>query len=80
MENPVKRASGVVFYTRPSCPLCDEARERLRKAGVEFEEVNVTGDRGLEGEYGLFVPVVEVDGRVVFEAGMELEQLSEAIG
>lgn len=61
----------VTLYSRPGCHLCDGAREALREAGVAFEEVDIAGDPGLEGEYGVLVPVVDVDGRVVFEAGMD---------
>ena len=39
------------------------------RAGTEFalEEVFIDGDDGLELEYGLRVPVIEVDGEERFE-------------
>lgn len=71
--------SSVVLFGRPNCPLCDEAREALEAAGAEFEEVDVSADRSLEDEYGRFVPVVEVRGRIVFHAGMDPGELAELV-
>jgi glutaredoxin len=59
------------MYSRRTCGLCDEARavvqaERAR-TGFEFEEVFIDGDDALELEYGLRVPVIEIDGEDSFE-------------
>lgn len=59
------------MYSRARCGLCDEAREVIlavrEDAPFDFEEVSVEGDHALEGEYGLRVPVVLVDGVERFE-------------
>lgn len=60
----------LVLYTRPGCHLCDDARAVLVAEGIAFEEVDITRDGALEAEYGLAIPVVELHGRCVFEAGM----------
>jgi glutaredoxin len=72
-------STSVVMYTRPNCPMCDEAREALEGALVTFEEVDVSGDQSLEDEYGRFVPVVELAGRIVFHAGMDPAELPELV-
>lgn len=69
----------VVMYSRPGCHLCDDAREAMKQAAFEFDEIDITSDAGLEGEYGNYVPVVEVDGRIVFHAGMDPVELVNEI-
>ena len=64
--------SRVVLYTIPGqCPLCDEARETLRRAGVEHEERDIRTDRALLRAYRLEIPVVTVDGRKEFVGRVE---------
>jgi hypothetical protein len=41
----------------------------------EFEEILIDGDDGLELEYGLRVPVVEVDGEEQFEFEVDPSRL-----
>lgn len=72
-------ARDLVLYTRPGCHLCDDARLVLEAAGVAFEEVDITKDGVLEAEYGLAIPVLELNGRCIFEAGMNPAGLPEAI-
>jgi glutaredoxin 3 len=35
----------IEVYTTPYCPYCVAAKELLRRKGVEFDEINVAGDR-----------------------------------
>jgi glutaredoxin len=65
----------VYLYSRPGCHLCDRARDVLESAGIAFEEVDITTDPALEAEYGILIPVVEREGRQVFEAGMDPREL-----
>lgn len=71
--------SRVVLYSKPGCHLCEDAREALERAGTGFREVDITSDPGLREEYGLTIPVVEVDGLPVFEAGMNPAGLPELV-
>lgn len=70
----------VVVYSRPNCPLCDEALEALIAASIAFDEIDVSTEQSLEDEYGRFVPVVEADGKIVFHAGMNPADLPELVG
>ena len=65
----------VYLYSRPGCHLCDRARDVLKAAGIAFEEVDITTDPALEAEYGVLIPVVEQEGRQLFEAGMDPREL-----
>ena len=66
----------VRLYARPDCHLCDEAREELlsiRAAGAEFrlEEVDIERDEELLRRFLERIPVVEVEGEVVSELGLD---------
>ena len=65
----------VLLYSRPGCHLCDRARAVLEAAGIAFEEVDITTDPALEAEYRVLIPVVEREGRQLFEAGMDPGEL-----
>jgi len=70
----------VKLYTRPDCHLCDEAREglqALRADGVNFEleEIDIESDEALLRRYLERIPVIELDGRVVAELGLDLDGL-----
>jgi len=69
----------VVLYSRPGCHLCDVARdvvlaERARAPFV-FEEIDVESDDELELEYGIRIPVVEIDGAEAFEVAVDAMEL-----
>ena len=74
----------VVLYSRPGCHLCDVAREAIlslrERVGFEFQEVDIEGDDELELEYGIRIPVVEVDGEEAFEVTVDAEQLARLVG
>ena len=71
------------MYARPGCGLCDEARVLIlaerERTPFEYREVDVTGDDGLEHEFGIRVPVVLLDGTERFEVRVDPEELREAL-
>lgn len=71
------------MFSRRRCGLCDEAREeieRLRgRVAFDLEEVFIDGDDALEREYGIRVPVVEVDGREAFEISVDPAELEALV-
>ncbi len=73
----------VVLYSRPGCGLCDEAREVIvaerARTPFSFEEVDISGDDGLELEYGIRIPVVLVDGREAFEVRVDPTGFAAAV-
>ncbi len=64
----------VVFYTKPGCHLCDDARGLLDGWGVAYEVVES------DPRYEIRVPVVELDGAVVAEAPIDEHALARALG
>lgn len=74
-----RRMMRVVLYTRPGCHLCEVAKEVLlserERSAFAFEEVSIEGDDALEHEYGIRVPVVEIDGLEVFEYEVDAGEL-----
>jgi len=73
----------VVLYSRPGCHLCDVAREVLtaERAMRPFElvEIDVESDDALEREYGIRVPVVEIDGEEAFEIEVDRAGLRDLL-
>lgn len=69
----------VVLYGKPGCHLCEEAERALLESGTAFRQVDISRDEGLMNEFGILIPVVEVDGLQVFEAGMDPSDLPELV-
>jgi glutaredoxin len=73
----------VVLYSRPGCHLCDQARQVLVTAQedhlFELEEVDIQGDEDLEREYGIRIPVVEIDGEERFEYEVDPQELTRIV-
>ena len=56
----------VVLFTAVRCSLCERARSVLDAEGVDYEEVDISGDPELEERYREWLPVVEIDGERAF--------------
>ncbi|MCS0497383.1 glutaredoxin 3 [Ancylobacter mangrovi] len=63
--------SQVEIYTTYTCPYCIAAKELLKRKGVEFSEINVTGDPVARSTMSkrangrTSVPQIFIDGRHV---------------
>ena len=57
------------LYTRVRCPLCEKAKVILVELQAQFQfsliEVDIETDDFLTEQYGLMIPVVELDGEVL---------------
>jgi glutaredoxin len=73
----------VTLYSRPGCGLCDEARAVIlavrERIPFDVQEVDVSTDDRLEREYGIRIPVVEVDGEELFEIAVDERALEAAV-
>jgi hypothetical protein len=73
----------VTLYGKPGCHLCDDARAVVRSVaeprGVPVEEVDVSVDPELHHRYGERIPVVAVDGEVLFEYHVDPGVLGERL-
>jgi glutathione S-transferase len=77
--------SRLVLYGRPECHLCDEARDGLRNLiaeglPFELEEVNIESDEGLHARFLERIPVIELDGEIVSELGLDERALRARLG
>jgi glutaredoxin len=75
----------ITLYSRPECHLCDEARaglEALRGEGLRFElrEVDIDSDETLLRSHLERIPVIEVNGSVVCELGLDAGAVKAVLG
>ena len=60
----------ITCYTKPNCPLCEEALEEITEARslvpFRLEQVNILTDLGLFEEYKNAIPVICLNGEEVF--------------
>jgi len=70
VESKTGRVS-VKFFTRPGCHLCDGARREMLEAAVgalyELQEIDIDSDPDLVRRFGWDIPVVMINGLVVFK-------------
>ncbi|ETP68287.1 glutaredoxin family protein [Planomicrobium chinense] len=73
----------ITLYTRPNCPLCDEAKMMMELVRedfpFEYEEVNIESDDAIHEKYMLMIPVVEKDGQVAIYGNIGYIELLEAL-
>jgi hypothetical protein len=73
----------VVLYSRAGCHLCDDARavllaERARSP-FDLEEIDIESSDELVREYGVRIPVVEIDGVEAFEYTVDPAELADLV-
>ena len=58
-----------MFYSRPGCHLCESAEEILtdleKELPITFKKFNIDESYELTEKYGLYIPVIEVDGEMI---------------
>lgn len=69
----------LVLVTRQGCHLCDNALSLLRELGLAPELADVDADERLHATYDWRVPVILLEGRVVAEGAVTLNQLKSAL-
>ena len=61
----------LTLYGKPGCHLCHDAREVVKRAllgrDVALEEVDITLDPALFARFGERIPVLALDGEILFE-------------
>lgn len=70
----------LLFYTKPDCPLCDEAKSVLQEIKkkltyIVVEDVDITKNLNLFTKYKLRIPVLEMDGKHLFETRFDRNKL-----
>jgi glutaredoxin len=73
----------LTVYSKPDCHLCAEAMAALRRLqgelGFALEELDITTDDALLRAYFERIPVVALDGEVLFEYFVEEAVLRERL-
>ncbi|KQL46439.1 glutaredoxin [Brevibacillus choshinensis] len=67
-----ERAFDIVLYGRKKCHLCDEVELMIRALAEELplrlQVVDIESNPSLHEEMMLVIPVVEIDGEIVFRS------------
>lgn len=69
----------VRLVTGAHCPLCEQMRAELARAGVArliaLEEARIEDDRECKRRYGLRIPVLEIEGEEAFAGRAEAREI-----
>ncbi|WP_262366001.1 glutaredoxin family protein [Bacillus sp. E214] len=67
------------FYTKKNCPLCEEAKDLLkilqRDMTFTLLEVDIYSNDKLLEQYGLMIPVVEINDQVIQYGRIDLDEI-----
>jgi hypothetical protein len=59
-------SGGIIVYSKPGCPLCDEGFEKVKAVAARFHltvtKVDILSHPNLEVRHGERIPVVELNG------------------
>jgi glutaredoxin len=73
----------VTLYSKPDCPLCDEAREALERVRArtrfDLREVDITTDERLEARLRERIPVVALGDEELFDFHVDEQALERRL-
>jgi glutaredoxin len=73
----------VTLYSKPDCPLCDEARDALSRIRARrpfsLEEIDITADGSLEATFRERIPVIALDGEELFDFHVDETELERRL-
>jgi glutaredoxin len=79
----MREKAQVVFYTRPGCHLCDEAKQEIRAANCAdqyvLQEVNIDDDPAILERYRNEIPVITINGIKAFKYRLTAEEFRKAV-
>lgn len=71
------------LYTKPDCPLCDDAKDALNAVAadspIKIEEIDITSNLGLFTKYKDSIPVLEMNGKRMFEHRIDVRVLKRKL-
>jgi glutaredoxin len=83
MNPPIPEPISLTFYTKPDCPLCDQAEKLLEIVGdrwpLRVARVNIVSDRDAYEQYHDRIPVLLFAGGVVLIAPISRDDLTGAL-
>lgn len=73
----------VLFYTRNQCGLCQDAKITLKlledELGFEIKEIDIDESDDLTERFGLMIPVVEMEGKILQYGQIDYFTLSKRL-
>ncbi|MBO8176202.1 glutaredoxin family protein [Aeribacillus pallidus] len=73
----------VVLYTRQQCHLCEEAKQVLKilqgDYSFDIREVDIDESDELTEQFGMMIPVVEIEGEIVQYGQIDLWTISNRL-
>ncbi|OCS91653.1 glutaredoxin family protein [Caryophanon latum] len=73
----------LLLYTRPNCPLCDDAKQLLHLLQDDFsftwQEVNIEENDALHEQFCIMIPVIVHNGDILQQGNVDYIELEEAI-
>ena len=68
------------FYTKPDCPLCDEAKSALqvitsKLSFLVIDEIDISRSIGLFTKYKRLIPMLEMNGKQLFVHRVDSKKL-----
>ena len=73
----------LTFYSKPNCPLCDEARDMLEDLNQEFAlvvtEINILSNPAIYEKYKYIIPVLELENGQLIKARFTEAELRKAL-
>ncbi|MGE7603305.1 glutaredoxin family protein [Peribacillus sp. NPDC097675] len=69
----------LILYSREKCPLCVKAKQILEELKQEselyYKEIDIHSDDVLLEKYGLMIPVIEMNGRIIQYGNVDISTL-----
>ena len=73
----------LILYSKRECHLCDTAKKELNDLRKELSfsifEVDIEKDLTANEKYMNLIPVIEMDGKVIFTGRIDREKLKNAL-
>ena len=67
------------LYTKKNCPLCEEAKDLLKLLQREMTftllEVDIYSNDKLLEQYGLMIPVIELNGQILQYGHIDIDEV-----
>ena len=73
----------LTLYSKKECHLCDAAKKELndlrKELSFSITEVDIEKDLTANEKYRRLIPVIEMDGKVIFTGRIDREKLKNAL-
>ena len=75
--------ANIILYSKKGCHLCEIAREKLleikKEISFALNEVDIEKNEEIFEKYKYLIPVIEMDGKMVFNYKVNEEELKKLL-